>query len=169
MQYISSPGVQLTPIELRLTAYEAFSAIASTCMWEIGAGSGAISIEWQLRDPSCHIYAVESNTDRVNDILRNVQVHQTPNIKVLGLDAPDGFDALERPDIIFHGCPGESTVDLYPILWDFLLPGGVLTSNAHSFRGQLRMRNALIKYGGAIRKFDAYEEVRYQYIAYKSK
>lgn len=165
--YLTRPGVQQTPPVLRGLLMEKLAHLDGNVMWDIGAGSGSIAIEWKLYKPDARVFALERYEDRCFDIYRNAKEHEAEVHIINRYAEPAVLDILPQPDLIYHGCPGESASDLYPMLWDYLAPGGCMVSNAVSAIGVQRVNNALEAYGGAITIYDAFGLVRHQWIAHK--
>ncbi|GIR68343.1 MAG: hypothetical protein CM15mP73_1640 [Hyphomicrobiales bacterium] len=71
-------------------------------MWDIGGGSGSISIEWSLINNAAKIYTIEQNKKRIGFIRENIKIcNQKYNS--LTQSAPDILEILEKPDRIFIG------------------------------------------------------------------
>lgn len=168
-QYITRPGVQQTPPVLRALLMQRLAHLPGEVMWDIGAGSGSIAIEWKLHRPQSQVFAVESVEARCFDIYRNARQFGAELYIVNRFAERDVLDILPRPDLIYHGCPGEcGDEDLYPVLWDYLAPGGWIISNAVSSRGVERAYRAQRDHGGEITVLDAFGLVRHQWLAQKN-
>jgi len=165
--YLTRPGVQQTPPVLRGLLMARLAHLDGNVMWDIGAGSGSIAIEWKLHRPDAQVFAVERFESRCFDIYRNAREHDAEIFIVNKFAEKEVLDILPQPDLIYHGCPGESENDLYPMLWDYLSPGGWIVSNAVSSTGVARAHEALKTYGGTITVFDAFGLVRHQWLAQK--
>ncbi len=82
-------------------------------LWDIGAGSGSVSIEAASLLPWGHVYAIEKHSSRIPDIIHNIQNFNCPNIQVVHAVFPEGMEELKKPDRIFIGGGG---IDLENIL-----------------------------------------------------
>jgi len=82
-------------------------------LWDIGSGSGSVGIEASFQVPWGQVFAIEKNQDRIPDIIRNIQMFNQSNIKILNLDFPEGSEQLPDPDRIFIGGGGSQ---LEPIM-----------------------------------------------------
>jgi precorrin-6Y C5,15-methyltransferase (decarboxylating) len=120
---------QLTRRELRALALAALAPGPGQLLWDVGAGSGSIGIEWMRADPRCRAVAVEARPDRAARIRRNASTLGVPGIEVVHGLAPGVLPALDRPDAVFLGgavtAPG-----VLEACWDALPPGGRLAAHA---------------------------------------
>lgn len=165
--YRTRPGVQQTPPVLRAKLLERVAHLQGKVMWDVGAGSGSIAIEWKLYRPCAEVFAIERFDERCFDIYKNAEQFGA-DINIINQFAEkEILDILPPPDLIYHGCPGECAEDLYPLLWNYLSPGGCLISNAVSRTGVQRAHAAQARYGGEITVIDAFDLIRHQWMAYK--
>ncbi len=93
--------------------------------WDIGAGSGSISIEAALLNPHLNIFAVEKDQNRCLDIKKNINKFLTPNITVINKEAPQALSELPRPNRIFIG-GGIGTPNLLDVAFNLLKKDGIL-------------------------------------------
>lgn len=75
--------------------------------WDIGAGSGSISIEVARLYPELKVFAVEKNAEQINHIQENKIRFNATNIEIVKAEAPDSLNGLPRPDRVFIGGSGE--------------------------------------------------------------
>ena len=109
---------QITKREVRAVTLSSLAPRRGELLWDIGAGSGAVAIEWMLADPLfMRAIAIEQRADRAARIRRNAGAFGVPGIEVVEGIAPMAFEELTRPDAIFigggAGAPGviEAAVD----------------------------------------------------------
>ena len=62
---------QLTKREVRAIALSSLAPRRGELLWDVGAGSGSIAIEWLLCDPANRAIAIEARADRASRIARN--------------------------------------------------------------------------------------------------
>jgi precorrin-6Y C5,15-methyltransferase (decarboxylating) len=72
-------------------------------MWDIGGGSGSISIEWSKITKDAKIFTIEQNKKRIGYISENIKKFGIKNITLLHESAPEILEILEKPDRIFIG------------------------------------------------------------------
>ena len=123
---------------------------AACCMWDVGAGSGQIAIEWQKLHPACRVFAIENDAACVQAIGENATAHGTPGISIVHRDVTAGLDDLAQPDAIYHGCVSWTDVNLCPVLWDHLAPGGTIVAVVGQERGRRYIHEAQSLRGGQI-------------------
>ncbi len=98
-------------------------------LWDIGAGSGSISIEAALQLPYGRVYAVEKHEDRINDIICNIENFACTNIRVMNKAFPCGIEDMEAPDRIFVGGGGRDIGIVVETACRCLCPSGVIVIN----------------------------------------
>jgi precorrin-6B C5,15-methyltransferase / cobalt-precorrin-6B C5,C15-methyltransferase len=94
---------QITKREIRAITLSSLAPRRGELLWDIGAGSGSIAIEWMLADSSLRAVAVEGRPDRAARIRRNAAAFGVPNLQVIEGLAPVALQELEIPDAIFIG------------------------------------------------------------------
>ncbi len=98
-------------------------------LWDIGSGSGSISIEASGQIPWGQVFAIEKNQARLGDISHNIHRYHRTNIQVLNLDFPDGGERLKTPDRIFIGGGGSNLEQILGYCCDRIKPLGILVVN----------------------------------------
>jgi len=96
----------ITKNEVRAAALHALALPDRGVLWDIGAGSGSISIESARIAPSLSVYAIEKNEDELKNINRNKKEYQCLNVTVVEGEAPDSLMTLPAPDRVFVGGSG---------------------------------------------------------------
>lgn len=138
---------QLTKREVRAVTIAALAPMSGQTLWDVGAGSGSVGIEWLRAAPRHRItgggearaVAVERDADRCACIARNATALGVPQLKVVHGEAPDALSHIEsRPDTIFLG-GGVARPGLLDRCWDFLPAGGRLVANAVSLEAGARL------------------------------
>jgi len=118
---------QITKREIRAVTLSSLAPRRGELMWDIGAGSGSVAIEWMLADPSLHAIAIERRPDRVARIRRNAAVFGVPGLEVVEGEAPEVLGSLPKPDAIFIGGGADTALDAARSM---LRVGGRLVVNA---------------------------------------
>jgi precorrin-6Y C5,15-methyltransferase (decarboxylating) len=120
---------QLTRREARALALAALAPGPGQLLWDVGAGSGSIGIEWMRVDARCRAVAVERRNDRAERVRRNATALGVPDLEVVHGDAPAALAGLPRPDAVFVG-GGVGAAGLLEACWARLGPGGRLVAHA---------------------------------------
>jgi precorrin-6Y C5,15-methyltransferase (decarboxylating) len=98
-------------------------------LWDIGAGSGSVAIEWMLADPAMRAIAIEKRPDRAARIRRNAAAFGVPGLEIVEGAAPAALTGRASPDAIFIG-GGASEPGVLDSAIAVLRPGGRLVVNA---------------------------------------
>ena len=120
---------QITKRAIRAMTLAALSPRRGERLWDIGAGSGSIGIEWMLADRSLRAVAIEADGERARRIAHNAAVLGVPDLLILHGHAPRALDGLDPPDAVFLGC-GAGDPELVDAALAALRPGGRLVVNA---------------------------------------
>lgn len=95
---------RLTTRDLRAVALARLAPTPGELLWDIGAGSGSVGIEWMRAHHSCAAVAVEPDPVRAERIVRNAAALGVPGLKVVNAPAPEALLGLPGPpDAIFVG------------------------------------------------------------------
>jgi precorrin-6B C5,15-methyltransferase / cobalt-precorrin-6B C5,C15-methyltransferase len=131
----SSDG-QLTKREIRAITVARLAPVPGQRLWDVGAGSGSIGIEWMRAHPTCRAIAIESRTDRAARITANSHALGVPGLDVVLGAAPAALADLPGPDAVFVG-GGATTPGLLDRCWEALGSGGRLVVNAVTVESEL--------------------------------
>jgi precorrin-6B C5,15-methyltransferase / cobalt-precorrin-6B C5,C15-methyltransferase len=136
---------QITKREIRALTISALAPRRGELLWDIGAGSGSIAIEWMLADLSLRAVAIERRADRAARIRGNAAAFGVPGLEIVEGVAPDAFEGLSAPDAIFIG-GGASSAGLLDTATRALRPTGRLVVNAVTLNTEslLLMRHAAL-------------------------
>jgi precorrin-6Y C5,15-methyltransferase (decarboxylating) len=120
---------QITKREIRALTLSSLAPCRGQLLWDIGAGSGSVSIEWMLTDPTLRAIAVEQNAERAARIRRNAAAFGVPGLAIVEAAAPAALAGLPEPDAAFIG-GGASDSDVLDTAARALRSGGRLVINA---------------------------------------
>ncbi|MGQ3676207.1 precorrin-6y C5,15-methyltransferase (decarboxylating) subunit CbiE [Xanthobacter sp. TB0139] len=142
---------QITKAEIRALTLAALAPLPGETLWDIGAGSGSISIEWCLRHPSNRALAVEAHPERAGGIARNRLNFGAEGLKLVVGKAPAALEGLPAPDAIFIG-GGLTVPGLFEAAWSALPEGGRLVANAVTLESEARLAALHGQHGGQMRR-----------------
>jgi precorrin-6Y C5,15-methyltransferase (decarboxylating) len=145
-EWFESDG-QLTKREIRALTISALAPRPRELLWDIGAGSGSISIEWLLADHSLQAIAIERDGERAGRIRRNAATLGAPHLRVIEGQAPGALEGLPAPDAIFIG---GGLVGAVEPSWAALKSGGRLVANAVTIESQAALSELSRRYGGEL-------------------
>jgi precorrin-6Y C5,15-methyltransferase (decarboxylating) len=120
---------QITKREVRAIVLSSLAPRRGELLWDIGAGSGSVAIEWMLSDPTMRALAIERRDDRAARIVRNAAACGVPGLQVIAAIAPAALRELPPPHAIFIG-GGASEPGVLDAAARALRPGGRLVVNA---------------------------------------
>ncbi|MFC7397029.1 precorrin-6y C5,15-methyltransferase (decarboxylating) subunit CbiE [Chelatococcus sp. GCM10030263] len=140
---------QITKREMRALALSALSPRQGELLWDVGAGSGSVAIEWMLCHPSLRAIAVEARNDRAGRITRNAEALGVPELAVVEGEAPQVLDGLAPPKAIFIG-GGASREGLIARCWAALPAGGRLVAHAVTLEGEAALVAGQGLHGGEL-------------------
>jgi precorrin-6Y C5,15-methyltransferase (decarboxylating) len=147
---------QLTKREVRAVTIAALAPLPGQMLWDVGAGSGSVAIEWlraapryrRVRGGEARAVAIERDAGRCASIARNGEALGVPQLEVVHGEAPDAFAGIDaQPDTIFVG-GGAARPDLLDRCWDLLPAGGRLVANAVSLEAAARLVEFRRHHGG---------------------
>jgi len=139
----------LTKREIRAITLARLMPMAGQCLWDVGAGSGAIAIEWLRSIRQGQAVAVERNEERALRAKSNAARLGTPELKVVQAEAPACFNELPAPDAIFIG-GGITAPDMLDQAWQRLQPGGRLVANVVTLDGERNLLDWHAEHGGEL-------------------
>jgi precorrin-6Y C5,15-methyltransferase (decarboxylating) len=140
---------QLTKREVRAATLARLAPLPGQRLWDVGAGSGTIGIEWMRAHPSCSCVAFEMREDRVIRIQTNAKRLGVPTLKVIAGTAPTSFNGLDAPNAIFIG-GGLMAERMFEECWARLSNGGRLVVNAVTIESEANLAILNKLYGGEL-------------------
>jgi precorrin-6B C5,15-methyltransferase / cobalt-precorrin-6B C5,C15-methyltransferase len=139
----------LTKREVRAATLARLMPLPGQRLWDVGAGSGAIAIEWLRATSRARAIAVEQDQGRCATIARNAERLGTPELIVVHGRAPDRLADLPSPDAVFIG-GGIAEPGVIDACWRALPPGGRLVANVVTVDGEQRLLDWQQRHGGEL-------------------
>lgn len=146
---------QITKRPVRALTLSALAPRAGEVLWDIGAGSGSIGIEWLLAG-GARVEALEADPTRAARARDNVDGFGLSHRHCLTeARAPEGLAGLPSPDAVFIG--GGASDALLSALWDLLPPGTRLVMNAVTLETEALVLDWSARHGGQLLKIELSE------------
>ncbi|PIE55946.1 MAG: bifunctional cobalt-precorrin-7 (C(5))-methyltransferase/cobalt-precorrin-6B (C(15))-methyltransferase [Desulfobulbus propionicus] len=98
--------------------------------WDIGGGSGAVSLEAARLCPDLNIYTVERRAEQLDNIHANIRRYAAFSIQTVDGEAPTALDRLPDPHRVFIGGSGGNLEGIITTVLDRLNPGGRVVVSA---------------------------------------
>ncbi len=96
-------SVPMTKEEVRTVSLSKLRLKEDSICYDIGAGTGSVSIEMALRCVSGKVYAIEKKPEAVQLIQKNRQKFAADHLQIIEGTAPEALESLEAPTHAFIG------------------------------------------------------------------
>ncbi|KAA1248687.1 precorrin-6y C5,15-methyltransferase (decarboxylating) subunit CbiE [Mycobacterium simiae] len=144
---------QITKHDIRAVTLAALAPRPGQRLWDVGAGSGSIAVEWCRSWPGCTAIAFERDERRRRNIGVNAEAFGV-SIDVRA-HAPEHFAGAGKPATIFIG-GGLTQPGLLDACLDNLPTAGRLVANAVTAESEALLAQAYSRHGGQLRRFQHY-------------
>jgi precorrin-6Y C5,15-methyltransferase (decarboxylating) len=142
---------QITKRPVRALALSALGPCPGSTLWDVGAGSGSISVEWALGGGTA--FAVEAREDRVVNIRSNAAAFGLAHrITVITGMAPEALAALDPPDAVFIG--GGLDRAMFDAIWSRIGPGTRLVAHAVTLETEALLGELHQQHGGELMRVE---------------
>ncbi|WOI35156.1 precorrin-6y C5,15-methyltransferase (decarboxylating) subunit CbiE [Tritonibacter scottomollicae] len=147
---------QITKRPIRALTLSALAPRADEHLWDIGGGSGSVSVEWCLAARGASATTFEARADRLVNIRRNADgfglAHRLTAIEGR---APEVLQGQPLPDCVFIG--GGGTQALLDHLWQILPQGTRIVANGVTLETESLLMQAQAQWGGHLLKAEIAE------------
>jgi precorrin-6Y C5,15-methyltransferase (decarboxylating) len=142
---------QISKRPVRALALSALAPRPGETLWDIGAGSGSVSVEWALAGGRA--IAVEAREDRAANIRANAAAFGLPH-RIAGVvgRAPAALVGLDRPDAVFIG--GGLDAAMFEGLWMLLGDGARVVAHAVTLETETMLADLQQKHGGELMRIE---------------
>jgi precorrin-6Y C5,15-methyltransferase (decarboxylating) len=134
----------LTPAEVRAVALAQMALTARSIVWDVGAGSGSVSVEAALLCPAGQVFAIEQDAEDVELIRENAERFGATAVQAVIGRAPEVWANLPDPDAVFMEGSGREVVRLAELAFQRLKAGGRLVASLASIDSLHELRLALV-------------------------
>ena len=146
---------QITKRPVRALTLSALAPRPGEVLWDIGAGSGSVGIEWLLAG-GAQVHALEADPVRAARSRGNVAAFGLSHRhKVIEAQAPEGLAELPVPDAVFVG--GGASEALLSRLWEVMPAGCRLVLNAVTIETEALVLDWSARQGGGLLKIELSE------------
>jgi precorrin-6Y C5,15-methyltransferase (decarboxylating) len=138
---------QITKSPIRALTLRALAPRPGECLWDLGAGSGSISVEWCLAGGRAH--AVEQQASRAENIRQNAERFGVAHrLNVVTADSRDATAGLPAPDAVFVG--GGFDARLFDAITTAAEPGVRLVVNGVTLETEGLLLQLQARHGGEL-------------------
>lgn len=137
----------ITKQEVRAVTLAKLQLMDDLVMWDIGAGSGSVSIEASNLLPNGRLFAVEQNQQYLVFLRENLKKFVAHNVKLIEGSAPEALDELPDPDRVFIGGSGGQLAEIIDTVDRRLKQKGRIVINAVTLDTLTKSVEALESHG----------------------
>lgn len=109
-------GTPMTKREIRAQIAAELNLPADAVVWDIGAGTGSVTVECALQCPLGQVYAVERDVEALELIEKNIRQFSLLNAEIISGTAPEALENLPAPTHVFLGGTGGKTAEILALL-----------------------------------------------------
>jgi precorrin-6Y C5,15-methyltransferase (decarboxylating) len=144
---------QITKKPMRALALSALAPRRDERLWDIGAGSGSISVEWALAGGTA--VAIEVREDRAVNIRKNAAAFGLSHrITIVNGEAPVALSGLEKPHAVFIG--GGLDAEMFDALWPLLPEGARVVAHAVTLETEALLAELQLRHGGHLMRVEIF-------------
>ena len=119
----------ITKSEVRAVSLHKLKLPQEGVLWDIGGGSGSVSVEAAKISPELQVYCVEKRKEEQKKIQRNIQKHGVFSINLVPGEAPEVLKELPIPDRVFVGGSGGMLKQIIDFSCSALNKEGIIVIN----------------------------------------
>jgi precorrin-6Y C5,15-methyltransferase (decarboxylating) len=119
----------ITKDEVRAVTLHKLRLPSTGVFWDIGAGSGSVSLEAARLCPGMKVFAIEKEPGRIETIAKNIESFKVRNVQVIQGAAPEMLKILPDPDRVFIG-GSDGNLERIVMLVNERMRSGIVVINA---------------------------------------
>ncbi|KJZ23870.1 bifunctional cobalt-precorrin-7 (C(5))-methyltransferase/cobalt-precorrin-6B (C(15))-methyltransferase [Tritonibacter mobilis] len=147
---------QITKRPIRALTLSALAPRVGEHLWDIGGGSGSVSVEWCLAAQGATATTFEARPDRLENIRRNAEAFGLSHrLTASEGRAPEVLEGHPPPDCVFIGGGGSQALIAH--LWQILPAGTRLVANGVTLETEILLMQAHASHGGHLLKVEIAE------------
>ena len=137
---------KITKCDVRAAALSKLAPFPGAVLWDIGSGSGAVSIDFLRLAGRGSAYAVDRDAEQCERATANAVAHGVAGFEVVCGDAEKALKDLPSPDAVFIG--GGASNPVFRTAIARLRPGGVIVAHAVTIETESILVAHWQKHGG---------------------
>ena len=110
--------VPMTKSEIRALSVAKLGLSSEDICYDVGAGTGSVSIEMAMNVPKGKVYAIEKKTIAADLIYKNIEKFGLDNVEVIKGEASVSMEEIEAPDAVFIGGTTGKLRDILKIVFE---------------------------------------------------
>lgn len=110
--------VPMTKSEIRALSVAKLGLSNEDICYDVGAGTGSVSIEMAMNVPKGKVYAIEKKTVAADLIYKNIEKFGLDNVEVIKGEASVSMEEIEAPDAVFIGGTTGKLRDILKIVFE---------------------------------------------------
>lgn len=111
-------NVPMTKEEVRALALSKLRLAERHVVWDVGAGTGSVSVECALSCPAGRVFAVEKKEEALALLEENRERFQAANLSIVAGTAPEALKDLPAPDRVFIGGTSGELGEILDVIFD---------------------------------------------------
>lgn len=111
-------NVPMTKEEVRALALSKLRLAERHVVWDVGAGTGSVSVECALSCPAGRVFAVEKKEEALSLLEGNRERFHAANLSIVGGTAPEALKDLPAPDRVFIGGTSGELGEILDVIFD---------------------------------------------------
>ena len=110
--------VPMTKEEVRTVSLSKLRLEDGHVLWDVGAGTGSVSVEGALCIPEGRVFAVEKKPEALDLLAQNKEKFGVPHLELVAGTAPEALEGLPAPDRVFLGGTSGSLEAILRVVFD---------------------------------------------------
>lgn len=131
--------VPMTKQEIRILTLAKAQIAPDAVVYDIGAGTGSLSIEAARQAPEGKVYAIERKDEALALLRQNIEHFGVKNVMPIQAEAPQGLETLPEADVVLIGGSGGQLIAILEALTPKLKKGGRIVVNAIALQTVMRV------------------------------
>ncbi len=123
-------SLPMTKEEVRVVTLAKARLEPDSIVYDIGAGTGSLTVEAALQAPRGKVYALEREAEGIRLIKLNCSRFGAANVEVIQAEAPAGMEELPKAQAVLVGGSGGKLAEIITAASSSLVKGGRIVINA---------------------------------------